>query len=239
MEKITSSYPQEIKDLGFVFIDNKERFNEYSHLIEDSQVEGEVETTGYYFIYEGYPITLFKEGEKYYVDISWFLKLQNEGIIDDPFALAEEVEEKIDEGLITVHYGKYMKYFTFGPPKTLRHSYISFMIYEPDQQIIGYYYGKLKKGCSTSSYIQIREDFTGKGYCKLLAGFSYCSLLERGIKCIDLLVTAQNPASACRCYIEAGETCGFKIYWEEKKIGKNFCSTPEFLEYPILKLLYV
>lgn len=236
MKRIINAYPQEAKDLEFIFITNKNEFKEHRSLIEQSPKEGEYLVEGEYIILYDHTVGVHESNGHYSLNIDDFYRLYRKGIISSPYSVLRKTETLINEDIIPVHYGEYMKYYTFEIPEKFKFSYIAFMIYKPTDEIIGFYQGNLKKGCSTDSYIEIRDDFTGRGYCKLLAGFSYCSLAENGIKCIKLVVASKAPISACRCYIEAARTCDFEIYWEKKEVGKDVCSVTEFRIVPYLKL---
>lgn len=235
--------------MEFVFIHNKKKYKKYAKIRDKSNVEGEYEVTGYYFIYHGYIISVNEKRNEYIVSLFDAKRLINEGVVNEwgnvPDFIAEKLGDEINEGNIPLHYGPHLKYFIFELPTEpfgTIFDYIAFMIYEG--KIIGYYRGALaiSKGrlCSKDSFIEIRSDFQGKGLCKPLASFTYCSLSDKlGVKCIKIWIATLNPNSACYCYIEAAEKCGYRTFWKEKQVGDELCSSHEFKEESLKQLLFL
>lgn len=222
IEKIINaySYKEILKDLKFVFIHNDEELEGYEELIRQSHVKGKYKAIDYYIIYNGKRINVVEGTDGYYIP-SRSKKLVN----------INKIEDEINDGLIPVYHEIKNSTFFFGIPskENMVYDYITLMIYKPFNKIIGYYLGELEDNCSIGSYVKIRPDFTGKGLCKPLSAFTYCSLINIGVKCIEIVISTSNPMLACSCYLDAAWVCGLRIYWEGIEVDKYFCLTREFI----------
>ena len=116
-------------------------------------------------------------------------------------------------------------------------NYVSFLIDDDRDIIVGYYEGFIdidKKGRTYSRYsnIEIRPDYRGQRLCTPFSTFSYRMVVQvMKVKYFSIKVAAENKVTACRCYVQASLNNNFCPYLN----GQLICDLEQcdiFIERP-------
>ena len=188
--------------LGPLDISNQFNFTPYQR---------QVAKVSYFVVYKGRKVQL---SSSLYVKSTSLAKSDNMLSYDDIL----EIEEAINRGVLPVQKEEKSKFEYWSVPTLIQRGHWLSLMLDEEGQALAYYKGKLEKRedkiYSTSSFISIRPDQRGKGYCTRFATFTFASLGEL-VDAIELVNGASNSQAACSCYTAAGLNLGYKVYLKD------------------------
>jgi hypothetical protein len=151
------------------------------------------------------------KGRKVQLSSSLYVKSDNMLSYDDIL----EIEEAIKQGSLAIIKEEKRKFEHWSVPSLVKDNQWLSLMLDEQGQALAYYRGKLEsregKVYSTSSFISIRPDQRGKGYCTPFATFTFASL-GKVVDAIELINGSSNPQAACSCYTTAGLALGYRVY---------------------------
>ena len=228
-------FPQlENKGFACYFFSNSitlpsEKFQE---LINNSVETTPVKKMGFMVPYDGYMIRIFydKNFEIYKVSDDSIEKdylvpkYGSKSTFVNKYDIINQINQLLEGDLKNqITETEYMDNIVFDPrPPVNGNIWFSFLLDISTQKIVAFYRGVFDIDDSQRLYtfgslIELKINYRGQGLCEPFASMTYRTIVEKlGVKYIKLYVAALIRVGACRCYIAAGLSNGFRCFlWQE------------------------